>query len=97
MSDEEAALFGLKSGDIVAAKKTGAREITFGNILVRTGSGHALELHLDTDEANAAAAIGDKIGIKIDGGIKDAATASALLAAGANRLGCSVSVKIVTG
>jgi deoxyribose-phosphate aldolase len=41
--------------------------------------------------------VGDKIGIKIDGGIKDAQTASALLAAGANRLGCSASVQIVTG
>lgn len=43
------------------------------------------------------AIVGDKIGIKIDGGIKDAATASALLAAGANRLGCSASVTIVAG
>ncbi len=41
--------------------------------------------------------IGGKIGIKIDGGIKDAQTASILLNAGANRLGCSASVKIVTG
>jgi deoxyribose-phosphate aldolase len=41
--------------------------------------------------------IGAKTGIKIDGGIKDAQTASALLDAGANRLGCSASVKIVTG
>jgi deoxyribose-phosphate aldolase len=41
--------------------------------------------------------IGDKIGIKIDGGIKDAKTASILIDAGANRLGCSASVQIVTG
>ena len=41
--------------------------------------------------------IGNKAGIKIDGGIKDAETASTLLGAGANRLGCSASVKIVTG
>ncbi len=41
--------------------------------------------------------IGNKVGIKIDGGIKDAAFASSLLDAGANRLGCSASVKIVTG
>jgi deoxyribose-phosphate aldolase len=40
--------------------------------------------------------IGDSIGIKIDGGIKDAKTASILLNAGANRLGCSASVQIVT-
>ena len=41
--------------------------------------------------------IGDRAGIKIDGGIKTAETACALLNAGANRLGCSASVKIVTG
>ena len=41
--------------------------------------------------------IGSKTGIKIDGGIKDADFASTLLGAGANRLGCSASVKIVTG
>ena len=41
--------------------------------------------------------IGPKIGIKIDGGIRDAATANTILDAGANRMGCSASVKIVTG
>ncbi len=41
--------------------------------------------------------IGDKISIKIDGGIKDAATVLELMAAGAQRFGCSASVKIVTG
>lgn len=41
--------------------------------------------------------IGDKTGIKIDGGIKDAGTVRELMAAGAQRFGCSASVKIVTG
>lgn len=41
--------------------------------------------------------IGPDIGIKIDGGIKDAKTVQSLLNASANRLGCSASVKIVTG
>ena len=54
MSNEEAALYGLKSGDIVSARKKGERDTTFGNILVRSGDAHSLELHLDTDEANAA-------------------------------------------
>lgn len=54
MSGEEAGLFGLKSGDIVAARKNGEREAVFGNILVRAGDTHAMELHLDIDEANAA-------------------------------------------
>lgn len=40
--------------------------------------------------------VGKGMGIKIDGGVKDAATVSALLAAGANRIGASASVSIVT-
>jgi deoxyribose-phosphate aldolase len=39
--------------------------------------------------------IGSGIGIKIDGGIKDAETVRILLGAGANRVGCSASVQIV--
>lgn len=54
MSGEEAALYGLKDGDVVAARKEGEREVVFGNILVRAGDSHALDLHLDIDEANAA-------------------------------------------
>lgn len=41
--------------------------------------------------------IGEKTLIKIDGGIKDAKTVRELIAAGAQRFGCSASVKIVTG
>lgn len=41
--------------------------------------------------------IGNRIGIKIDGGIKTAQTVLELRAAGAQRFGCSASVAIVTG
>jgi len=41
--------------------------------------------------------VGDDIGIKIDGGISDAAKVRALMAAGAQRFGCSKSVEIVNG
>jgi len=51
---EQAGWFGLKNGDIISVKKTGIRDTVFGNVVVRTGSDHELELHLDTDEANAA-------------------------------------------
>ncbi len=54
ISDEEAEAFGLKSADVVSARMKGLRETVFGNILVRAGKGHSLELHMDTDEANAA-------------------------------------------
>lgn len=41
--------------------------------------------------------VGKDIGIKIDGGVSDAETLRNLIRAGANRVGCSRSVKIVTG
>lgn len=41
--------------------------------------------------------IGEGIGIKIDGGIGDAKTVRELIAAGANRFGCSKSVQIIKG
>lgn len=54
LSPAEAALYGIKKGDIVSVKKSGVREVIFGNVSVRTGEGHSLEMHIDTDEANAA-------------------------------------------
>lgn len=54
ISEDEAKLYNLKNGDIISVKKDGEREITFGNVVVRCGKGHSLEVHLDTDEANAA-------------------------------------------
>ena len=41
--------------------------------------------------------LGRSIGIKIDGGISDAQTVRELMAAGANRFGCSRSVQIIKG
>lgn len=43
------------------------------------------------------AAVGPDVGVKASGGIADAATARAMLAAGASRLGASASVAIVAG
>lgn len=39
--------------------------------------------------------VGNTMGVKASGGIRDLATAQAMIAAGANRLGCSASVAIV--
>jgi deoxyribose-phosphate aldolase len=41
--------------------------------------------------------VGPKIGVKASGGIRDTAAALAMIAAGANRLGTSAGVAIVTG
>jgi putative phosphotransacetylase len=54
MSDQDAHMYGLKNGDIISLRKTGVRQMVFDNVIVRAGSSHSLEVHLDTDEGNAA-------------------------------------------
>ncbi len=49
------------------------------------------------DVAFVRSIVGKAMGIKIDGGVGDADTVRKLLAAGATRVGCSKSVKIVRG
>ncbi len=49
------------------------------------------------DVAFVKGIVGDSVRIKIDGGIKTAAFAREILASGAERVGCSASVAIVTG
>lgn len=54
LSAPEAAVYGLKDKDVVSLKSTGERSVVFENVLVRCGSAHELEFHVDTDEGNAA-------------------------------------------
>jgi len=61
ISEEEAAVFGIKNGESVCAKKKGARGIVFENVVVRCGKEHRLEFHIDTDEANAANMVADDL------------------------------------
>lgn len=55
LSAEQAALFGLKDGQSVRLRSEGQRAVTFDNVVVRTGKGHDMEVHVDTDEANCIA------------------------------------------
>ncbi len=54
ISDEQAGWYGLKNGDIVKIIKSGERATVYDNVVVRSGSDHSLEMHIDLDEANAA-------------------------------------------
>jgi acetate kinase len=54
MSPEDALRFGLRDGDVVRMRIEGTREVIFGDVVVRVNPRYELELHLDTDEANAA-------------------------------------------
>ncbi len=54
LNDEQAAEAGVKDGDWVSIKIEGERGLIFDNVLVRAGAKHEREVHLDTDEGNAA-------------------------------------------
>lgn len=58
LSAAQAALFGLRDGQIVRLKSEGDRAVIFENVIVRAGDGHDMEVHVDTDEANAVAMSG---------------------------------------
>ena len=54
LSDAEAKNLNLKEGELVSVKVKGTRPITFHQVLIRIDPSFVLNLHLDTDEANAA-------------------------------------------
>jgi acetate kinase len=54
MTPADARRFGLQNGDIVRVRAGEERELIFGDVAVRISPKFKLELHLDTDEANAA-------------------------------------------
>ena len=55
MSLEDAENTGLKDKDIVSVRVDGERGIIFNEVLIRVNKDFSLEMHIDTDEANAAA------------------------------------------
>lgn len=46
--------YGIKNGDTVSVKAEGERGVVFDNVLARVSDKYVREMHLDTDEANAA-------------------------------------------
>lgn len=53
MSEEEAKQFNVKDKDIVKATIDGPKGGVMGQIVVRVNKDYALDLHIDTDDANA--------------------------------------------
>lgn len=54
MSDKEAESLGLKHGDVISVRVPGETPITVHDVAVRTHPSFRMNVHLDTDEANAA-------------------------------------------
>jgi len=54
MSPEDALRFALRDKDMVRVRVPGERSLVFGDVLVRVSPDYVLEMHIDTDEANAA-------------------------------------------
>lgn len=55
MTPGDAEAFGVAAGDIVeVAIDSPGRDLVFGDVLIRVSPKYALEMHIDTDEANAA-------------------------------------------
>ena len=54
MSPADAQAAGVKNGDVVSVKVDNERATTYDNVLIRVDPTFTLEMHIDTDEANAA-------------------------------------------
>lgn len=53
MSNAQAQAYGVHDGMVVSVRVGGERPCLLENVVCRTGDAHELEIHLDTDEANA--------------------------------------------
>jgi acetate kinase len=61
MSPEQAKDYGVKDRDVIQVKVEGQREMTMGDVIVRVHPEYELDMHVDTDEANAAGLHNDSV------------------------------------
>ena len=54
LTNKDAEKFGLKNGDYCKVRIGGEKSTVFENVLIRTNDSWKLQIHLDTDDANAA-------------------------------------------
>lgn len=53
MTTADAKEFNVENGQIVTVEVGGDRPVAFRNVVIRVSDSYALEMHIDTDEANA--------------------------------------------
>jgi acetate kinase len=61
MHPDDAARFGVRDGGMIKVRVEGDREGVLGDVIVRVSPSYALDLHVDTDEANALALTNDSV------------------------------------
>ncbi len=54
MTNKDAEIFGVRNGDFCKVKIGGEKSTIFQNVLIRINDNWLLQIHLDTDDANAA-------------------------------------------
>lgn len=54
IGEDDAARMGLRNGQMVSVRTMGPLGVTFDQVLIRAGKSALREMHIDTDEANAA-------------------------------------------
>jgi putative phosphotransacetylase len=66
LNPQQAEDAGLKDHDTVDVATYGGRPLIFQDVVIRSGSAHEREFHIDTDEANAAGLVsGDEVEIVV--------------------------------
>lgn len=69
MTNADAERYGVKHGDIVDVTiNSSGRDLTFGDVMIRVKDSYALEMHIDTDEANAAQISRGDVGALVSSG-----------------------------
>jgi acetate kinase len=66
MSPAQAAAYGVVDQAMIKVRVEGEREMTMGDVIVRVSPAYTLDLHIDTDEANAAGLTSDSV-VAFDG------------------------------
>ncbi len=61
MNPDQARAYGVKDHDVIQVGVTGDREMTMGDVIVRVSPSYELDMHIDTDEANAAGLNSDSV------------------------------------